>query len=88
MLEELLKFRNKIDKIDKLLLRLLAKRMFFVFKIGLLKKKKGLSIVSKKRELSILRSCKIKAKNLGISSKFVQDLLKRIFLESYLIQNF
>ncbi len=51
---EIKKFREKIDIIDKKIIRLLEKRFEIVKKIGVSKKKLKLPLTDKKREREIL----------------------------------
>ncbi|WMY95682.1 MAG: chorismate mutase [Arsenophonus sp.] len=83
MLLELLKLRKKIDKIDTLLLKLLAKRIKLVTAIGELKWKKGLPIYIRERENKILELRRKEAKKIGISADLIEDILRRIICESY-----
>ena len=47
--------RNRIDRIDRKLLRLLNERAALAMRIGGLKKKKGLPVFDGKREQAVLR---------------------------------
>ncbi|WMY95159.1 MAG: chorismate mutase [Arsenophonus sp.] len=83
MLVELLQLRKKIDKIDTLLLKILAKRMQLVTEIGEFKWKKGLPIYIREREKKILELRRKEAKKIGISADLIEDILRRIIFESY-----
>ncbi|WP_348666153.1 chorismate mutase [Arsenophonus symbiont of Ornithomya chloropus] len=83
MLVELLQLRKKIDKIDQLFLKLLAKRMQLVIAIGEFKWKKGLPIYIKERENTILELRRKEAKKIGVSADLIEDILRRIICESY-----
>jgi chorismate mutase len=52
--ERLKKFRDRIDRIDRKIVRLLTKRYRLVRSIGLLKKSSGIRVVQHEREDEIL----------------------------------
>lgn len=86
-MEELNFLRNEIDKIDQDLLNLLSKRFLLVSKIGEIKSRLGLLIYDLKREEKVVSCRRTEATVLGISSDFVEDLLRRIIRESYCNEN-
>jgi len=77
------KNRNMITEIDKGISRLLAERFKHVKKIGKYKKKNNLKTKDKKREEEVINNA-LKENNLD--KKFIQDLYKLIFNESYKLQ--
>lgn len=87
MTTELNTLRNKIDKIDQNLLRLLSQRLFLVSKIGEIKSRCGLFIYSPDREEMIISCRRREALELGISPDLVEDILRRIISESYYNEN-
>ncbi len=82
MLSELTDLRDQIDEVDKFLLKILAKRLNLVTKIGKLKNIHGLPIYIAKREAKILKARRKEAKMLGVSPDLIDDLLRRIMRES------
>ncbi|WP_071026576.1 shikimate kinase [Peptoniphilus raoultii] len=67
-------FREKINEIDKKLLKLLEDRLILSYKIGALKKIENLPIENLKREEEILNSF-----NGEIFSPYVKEIYKKIF---------
>ena len=67
-------FREKINEIDKKLLKLLEDRLILSYKIGALKKIENLPIENLKREEEILNSF-----NGEIFSPYVKEIYKIIF---------
>ena len=49
-MDKLIAYRNKIDKVDNKIIKLLVKRRILVKKIGAYKKINGIKIFDKKRE--------------------------------------
>lgn len=75
MSTELKNLRRQIDKIDKSLLLVLAKRFEAVKKIGKLKAEHNLSVQDKKREKQIFQNINLQAEKLGLN----QELIKKFF---------
>lgn len=69
--------RNKIDQIDKKILKLLSQRKDIVVIIGEIKRLNKLGITDKKREKQILEHTK---------SHFEKEILKKIIEESKKLQ--
>ena len=70
------KLRQKINKIDRKLLKTLAERFKITKKIGIYKKRHDLPIEDKKRETAILRKIKRLAKSMKLDEKLAQDVFK------------
>ncbi len=83
MLDE---YRKEIDEIDKKILSLLGKRVALFKKIGLLKRQQQLPIKDNEREAKKLIELTTQAQKLGINASFINDIWKRIFQESYKIE--
>lgn len=79
-------WRKKIDIIDKRILTSLAKRMVLARKIGEFKKNQKISVFDKERWELILKSNLKKGESLGLSEKFVKNLLNLIHTYSIEIQ--
>lgn len=79
-------WRKKIDTIDKGILTSLAKRMGLVRKIGDFKKNQRISVFDKERWELILKSNLKKGNSLGLSEKFVKNLITLIHTYSMEIQ--
>ena len=80
------KYRKEIDEIDKKILALLGERVALFKKIGLLKKQQQLPIKDNEREAAKLTELSKQAEELGIDASFIKDIWKRIFKESYKIE--
>ncbi|AKC59760.1 bifunctional chorismate mutase/prephenate dehydrogenase [Blochmannia endosymbiont of Polyrhachis (Hedomyrma) turneri] len=83
MIEELNILRNKIDKVDKSLLKLLSKRLALVSQVGEVKSRHGLFIYAPEREKIMLDSRRRDAIKLGVSPDLIEDIIRRIIRESY-----
>ena len=70
--------RKKIDEIDEQILKLLSQRMKHVFKVGELKKKRGIIPLDSKRWKKVLDSKLKLAKNLELDKKMIKDIYERI----------
>lgn len=69
--------RNKIDQVDKKILKLLKERMSIIAKIGKIKKAHKIAVKDKKREEIVLKKTKV---------GFTRNIFKKILLESKKIQ--
>lgn len=83
MIAELNILRNKIDKVDKALLALLAKRLKLVAEVGKVKSRYGLPIYSSDREMEMLISRRREAAVLGVPPDLIEDVMRRVMRESY-----
>ncbi len=72
--------RELIDMIDKNILLLLERRFASVKRIGQIKKKRNLSVYDPEREKEIIDN---KKKLSELDPKFIEELFKQIFEESY-----
>jgi len=80
------KLRKQIDEIDQKIIKLLAKRMDVVKKIGQFKKEAGISVKDKNREQELKNELKrIAGKDL--SPDFVDRLYDVIFKECRKVQD-
>lgn len=87
MVAELTALRDKIDKTDKALLELLAKRLELVAEVGEVKSRYGLPIYVPEREASMLASRRKEAEQLGVPADLIEDVLRRVMRESYSSEN-
>lgn len=78
MSSELQKLRQKIDKIDKKLLKTLAERFKITQKIGEYKKRYSLPLMDKERERQLLKNLDNLAKKLGLGQKLVREIFQAI----------
>lgn len=83
MNDELFSLRNKITKIDRMIVELLEKRINLVKEISKVKKKNGFNIEDKSYEKKMIEARK-KFKNL--SGDFVEKLFELIIKESKRVQ--
>lgn len=77
-------YRDKIDKIDETLLKLLAKRLMLASKVGVYKKKNKLPLVDEKREKEIIEKLNQNARSYNLRIKSVRKIWQIIFKESYI----
>lgn len=87
MNEDLVNWRKKVDDLDEKILKLLATRISLVKKIGRFKKDRNLPALDEKRWGQMLNSHLEKNKSLGLSKRFIKDLLTLIHIHSIEIQN-
>lgn len=76
-MDELIKLRKKIDKIDRKLAELLRKRAIEVIKIRELKKLQQLSVIDLDREQEILKN---------LESDYEKNIFRQILTESRKLQ--
>lgn len=86
MNDKLETWRKQIDIIDTKVLTSLAKRMAIARKVGKFKKNQKISVFDKERWELILKSNLKKGKSLGLSEKFVKNLINLIHTYSIEIQ--
>ncbi len=70
--------RQKIDKIDQKLIKILAERFKITKKVGEYKKKYHLPVSDKKREKEIFLNRKLLAKKFGLDPILVERIFKLI----------
>lgn len=74
--------RNKIDRIDTKILRLLKKRLKLAKQVGKLKDAQGFEIEDRKREEEVYKSLKKNAQKFNIDPAFVVKIYERIIDQS------
>ena len=74
--------RVQIDQIDAKILRLLQQRMGVSKRIGAIKRQKHMSVFQPERLKELLSSLKARARELGLSQQFVQNIWMEIHNES------
>ena len=82
----LTKVRKQIDKLDQELLKLFKKRSKLVERVGLIKKKHGMPILNKARELEIDKKLDRFAKKHGLRKTFLQKIWKAMIDEAKVIE--
>lgn len=82
----LTKVRQEIDKLDQQLLKLFKKRVKLVERVGIIKKKYGMPIFNKTRELEIDRKLDKFAKKHGLRKTFLQKIWKTMIDEAKVVQ--
>lgn len=80
-------FRDQLDSIDAQFIELLAQRMNVVSEIGDYKSEQNLNILQLKRWEKVREQGTELGKSLGLSEKFLTQLLRMIHKEAILIQN-
>ncbi len=83
---EIDKIREAIDKTDRELIDLLARRFSFSEMIGEIKREKGIAVVQSERFDQIKASRKEYARRAGLAEEFTEDFLNLIHRESVRIQ--
>ena len=78
--------RNKIDEIDKKILRLLSERFNLVIKIAKIKNKEGLIIKDSEREDEIFKKLEKEANKLGINPQITKKIYTELLKESRRLQ--
>jgi chorismate mutase len=79
-------YRDQIDKIDKKLIKLSAKRFRIVGKVGQLKKNLGLPPLDKKRWQQVLKTRMEWGKKQGIDPIFIKKIYQLIHKEGLKIE--
>jgi len=86
-MEELNEYRRQIDQWDDELIRVLKNRLAISEKIGHYKKKENITILQTNRWSEILEDRLSKAREMGMSDRFITQLFKNIHQESISFQN-
>ncbi|WP_424407707.1 bifunctional chorismate mutase/prephenate dehydrogenase [Pasteurella sp. PK-2025] len=86
-MDALAELRENIDRTDRELLQLIAKRLDLVKQVGEVKHQHGLPIYVPEREASMLQARRADAAQLGISGDLIEDVLRRLMRESYAREN-
>ena len=86
-MNKLNEYRNKIDLIDKELLRLLSDRLTIVKKVWEFKKENNLSALQSNRWNEVLESKKNIWKDLWLREEFVEIIWNNIHDEALYIEN-
>ncbi len=71
-MEQIGKLRNRIDAIDRKIVKLLEKRVDTARRIGKIKKRNGLEVTDLERERDVLE-------NVSLNSKINKNLVNKIF---------
>ncbi|HSG79138.1 MAG TPA: bifunctional 3-deoxy-7-phosphoheptulonate synthase/chorismate mutase [Acidimicrobiia bacterium] len=76
------RLRDEIDRIDREIVRLLAKRLGAAVEIGLIKHERGLALRSPGREAELLADVRNEAETLGVDGEFVTAVFQSILENS------
>ena len=79
-------YRRQLEKIDKSILDLLAKRFIIVRKIGSIKKDNNLPIIDIKQEEEKINQLSLTGKKLGIEKNLIRSVWSLIFKNSYILE--
>ena len=79
-------YRKNIDKIDKVIFRMLVNRQSLVKKIGIYKKVNGVKIFDKERENKILKKIRAESRKYKTNEKNIEKIFKSIIKNSKEIQ--
>ncbi len=78
MMDELERYRRKVDEVDDLILNALTERIKICMAIGLVKKKRGRSVRDISREEEVYKRVKEKSIELGLDSLKVEAVYREI----------
>ena len=79
------KYRIRIDRVDRRLMRLLEKRYDLVRAVGMLKRREGVAVVQREREEEILHRISGRVRK-GDARDFVLSIYRALFKASYGIE--
>jgi len=77
-LKKIEKLRNKIDRIDSDLVKIVAKRFKVTKKIGILKVQNNLPREDKNREIQIMEKVRKMANKLNLNNKLMESIFELI----------
>ena len=77
-MEDIVKLRKRIDKVDEQILHSLSDRIKICRSIGLLKKKQGLSVKDLQRETDLCEKIKKRAVELNLDPTRVEEIYRQI----------
>jgi len=77
-MEDIVKLRKRIDKVDEQILHSLSDRIKICRSIGLLKKKQGLSVKDLQRETDLCEKIKKRAVDLDLDPMRVEEIYQQI----------
>ncbi|MGQ8366782.1 bifunctional chorismate mutase/prephenate dehydrogenase [Glaciecola sp. 1036] len=75
--------RDQIDEVDAELVRLLKRRTAITTKVGALKSQHAMPVYVPEREKSLIEARRAQAEDAGVNPDLVEDILRRMFRESY-----
>ena len=78
MMDELERYRKKVDEIDVQILKLFTERVRICMAIGLVKKKRGKNVRDVSREKEVYQRVKEKSAELGLDSQRVEAVYREI----------
>ncbi len=79
--------RNEIDDVDTALVNLLKRRASITQRVGELKRQHAMPVYVPEREKQLILARREQAEDEGVNPDLVEDLLRRIFRESYQSQH-
>jgi chorismate mutase len=79
------KYRIRIDRVDRRLMRLLEKRFDLVRSVGVLKRREGVPVVQRERENEILHRIAERVRR-SDARDFVRSVYRTLFKASYGIE--
>ena len=85
--EELRKIRQKIDEVDKQIVKLIAERVSLIPIVAEFKKKENVVVHNPQREKQLIDETRKLAKELGVNPNLVEDIFNRLIKESHIIEN-
>ena len=79
------KYRIRIDRVDRRLMRLLERRYDLVRSVGMLKRREGVPVVQRERENEILHRISERVRN-SDTRDFILSIYRTLFKASYGIE--
>jgi chorismate mutase len=77
-MDELEQYRKKVDEVDDLILKALNERVKICMAIGLVKKKRGMSVTDISRENEVYKTVKQKSVEFGLEPLQVEAVYREI----------
>ncbi len=78
MLDELERYRKRVDEVDELILKALTERVKICMAIGLVKKKRGMEVKDASREKDVYKKVKEKSAELCLDPQKVEAVYREI----------
>lgn len=78
--------RNKIDQIDEKIIDLIGQRLTVVNKIRKIKKKDGVPVTDKNREIDVLAKIRSHSASININEQLSEKIFRLIIKESKRVQ--